>query len=234
MTISTLHQAHVPGTTKRARRTKAEIAAAKAAVLKTETVKKEIEKEVEKCLKKGGKLLTVFAKEGSRRVPHRVLITKGGQVFFPEHGMVSLVPMLAEFDMRGKSNWENDFCFVLAIIMADRGEDGVQLTRVNELVISCRYHQRKDKIPKKAKKYWAQEASDFVDEIKERRGTRYRIGRESAGPVTRGLPFLRSLEVRLMPIINDKTLALKKKILRVSERARQKGKISHALNLYDL
>jgi hypothetical protein len=217
----------LPGTTKRKRRTKEELARAAEEAVREKEEMDRIEARVESMVKDGGKLMEVHYKERGRHKHHRVLLYKNA-LFFPDHGMCTPQALLAEFDLLHRSGktetysiLKNDACYGLAIYVLKPGtpEYGC-IPHVGGF-----YRRRADKYgrTKEAKEWWSVEAFLFLREVYSKRLDRGRCKEPVQDPTVRGVPFTTSADKRLEPIIQAIHDRYREKLTRVTKRLESKG-----------
>jgi hypothetical protein len=174
----------------------------------------EIERNVDKICKAGGRILEVHAYKGRFHIKHRVLIDKKGRIFFPEHNMCSCHAMVAEWHMKKISAFD-DVCYALALA----------LTTKSFQVFPLRNRRRytKDDMTVEQKQWMSLEAFQFVGEVTHLWTQRSLAAFPSQDPSVRGISFQVSARKRMDAVINTRTKRAQDKLARVETALRAKG-----------
>jgi len=217
----------LPGTTKRKRRTKEELARAAEESARAREERDRIETRVEGMVKDGGKLMGVHYKERGRHKQHRVLLYKNA-LFFPDHGMCTAQTLLAEFDLLhrpGKTETssilKDDACYGFAIYVLRPGTP--EYGYVPHVGSFYRRHADEYGRTKETKEWWSVEAFLFLREVYSKRLDRRRCKEPVQDPTIRGVPFTTSADKRLEPIIQAMHDRYRQKLARVVKKLEDKG-----------
>jgi hypothetical protein len=207
------------GTTnpKRKRITKQEKEARRLVAAKEEMSWQQTQEEISRIVAAGGRRFEVHWKKNGRwHAEHTVVVTKMGQIFFPDHGMCNAHALIAEVDLtrndKGHINFQfaHDSCHALAFFLL-RPNSGL-INGVPFVNSKWRMHEDKNGMTIEQKKWWSADAFVFIQEIVKKRGQRSQHKHPIQDPVTRGIPFIKSVHKRIDPIRQEMDLRLRKKI----------------------
>jgi hypothetical protein len=211
------------GTTKlkKKRRTRADIDAERAAQAQSIA---QIEKAKEEVIKKGGQSFTVHSRRGRFHSTHTVVVTKGGRIFFPDHGMCDAHALIADVDMRqdrGGFDLSLDACHALALYLL-RPHFHL-LTHVPFIDSNWRRRPDPNGMTKWQKEWWSLGAWEYIRSIQRKRVDRLAARKPSQDATTRGISFQTSMFRRMTAIRTELDKRLGEKIARVQRRLKAAG-----------